>query len=168
VSDTPEFAAVHAELLRIAHRELARHRASPTLETRALVNEVYLKLYDRTAPEFASREHLLRVGAQAMRQIIVDHARARLRDRRGGGAVKVDLDALESQSFAIEDNALHIVGLSEAMERLGTMDARMEKVVELRIFGGLEVEEVAEVLGISAPTVKRDMRAALAFLKSQL
>lgn len=165
---TPDIAAVHAELLRIARRELARHQHSPTLETRALVNEVYLKLFDRTNPEFANREHLLRVGAQAMRQIIVDHARARMRDRRGGGATKVDLDELDSGRFAVDDRAAEIVALNDAMQRLGALDRRLEKVAELRLFGGLEVEEVAEALGISAPTVKRDMRAALAFLKSRL
>lgn len=164
---TPDYAELHAELLRIAHRELARHRAG-TLETRALVNEAWLKLYGDHAPQFANGQHLLCVAAQAMRQIIVDHARARLAERRGGGAQAVSLQVLETGRFAVEDSAFDIVRIHAALERLATLDERLVRVAELRLFAGLEVAEVATTLGVSEPTVKRDTRAALAFLQAEL
>lgn len=163
-----QFETVHAELLRIAHRELARHQIGATLETRALVNEAYLKLFDRGNPQFASREHLIHIGAQAMRQIIVDYARRRACQRHGGGIQGEPLEALETGRFALDDRAFEIVCMHEAMQQLGQLDPRLEKVAELRLFAGLEVEEVADVLGLSAATVKRDTRAALAFLQSTL
>lgn len=163
----PGYAELHAELLRIAHRELARHRAG-TLETRALVNEAWLKLYGSSEPQFANGQHLLCVAAQAMRQIIVDHARARLADRRGGGAAPVSLQALETGRFALDDAAYDIVRVHEALQRLGALDERLVRVAELRLFAGLEVSEVAQALGVSEPTIKRDTRAALAFLQAEL
>lgn len=165
---TPDhrFAEVHAELLKIAHRELRKHKIGATLETRALVNEAYLKLFDRTRPEFASRAHLIATGAQAMRQIIIDYARAHLAQRRGGGVEKISFDDLQTGSLAVEDKAADLVHMHDAMRKLGELDPRLEKVVELRFFAGLEVDEVAEVLGVSSPTIKRDTRAALAFLSA--
>jgi len=162
----PSFSDVHAELLKIARRELGKHRVGATLETRALVNEAYLKLFDRTNPAFANRAHLLAVGAQAMRQIIIDYARAHLAQRRGGGAQKINFDDLATGSLAIQDQALELVHVNDAMKKLGELDPRLEQVVELRFFAGLDVDEVAEVLGLSAPTIKRDTRTALAFLKA--
>lgn len=164
---SPDYAELHAELLRIAHRELSKHR-SGTLETRALVNEAWLKLYASTAPQFANGQHLLCVAAQAMRQILIDHARARLADRRGGGAAKVSLQALEGGRFAVEDSAFEIVRIHEALERLAQLDERLVRVAELRLFAGLEISEVAQALGVSEPTVKRDARAVLAFLQAEL
>lgn len=158
------FIDVHAELVKIARRELAKHRVGATLETRALVNEAYLKLFDRTRPEFANRAHLIASGAQAMRQIIIDYARSHLAQRRGGGCEKISFDDLQTGSLVVQDQAAELVCVHEAMSKLGEMDPRLEKVVELRFFAGLDVEEVAEVLGVSGPTIKRDTRAALAFL----
>ncbi len=157
-------ATVIEEVRRLAHRELARHRRGLTLETRALVNEVYLKLHAHT---FANRAHLLATAAQAMRQIIVDHARAHQAERRGGGAVPVSLAVLEGSRYAVGD-AEQWLRVDHAMRRLGERDPRLEQVAELRYFAGLEIEEVAEVLGISEATVKRDTRLVRAFLTAEL
>ena len=158
---------VIAEIRRIARRELARHVRGMTLETRALVNEAYLKLHANGTPAFANRAHLLATAAQAMRQILIDHARARHAERRGGGAAPVSLAALESGRFCIDD-AEQWLRIDQAMHRLGELDPRLERVAELRYFAGLEVTEVAEVLGVSEPTVKRDSRVARAFLAAEL
>lgn len=157
-------ATVIDEVRRLAHRELARHQRGLTLETRALVNEVYLKLHGHA---FASRAHLLATAAQAMRQIIVDHARARQAERRGGTAVPVSLAVLEDCRYAVDD-AEPWLRIDQAMRRLGERDPRLEQVAELRYFAGLEVTEVAEVLGVSEATVKRDARLVRAFLAAEL
>lgn len=159
-------ATVVEEMRQLAHRELARHVRGGTLETRALVNEAYLKLQGRDGG-YANRSHLLATAAQAMRQIIIDHARARQADRRGGGAQAVSLAALETGRYGVDD-AEQWLRIDQAMRRLGEMDPRLERVAELRYFAGLEVEEVAEVLGLSAPTIKRDSRIARAFLAAEL
>lgn len=155
-----------ADLRRIAQRELARHVRGETLETRALVNEAFLKLQAHEAA-YSTRAHLLATAAQAMRQIIIDHARARQADRRGGGAQAVSLAVLETGRYGVDD-AEQWLSIDQAMRRLGERDPRLEKVAELRYFAGLEVEEVAEVLGLSAPTIKRDSRIARAFLAAEL
>jgi RNA polymerase sigma factor (TIGR02999 family) len=160
-------ATVIDEVRRIAHRELARHQRGLTLETRALVNEVYLKLHAHGPPEFANRAHLIATAAQAVRQIIIDHARARQAERRGGGAAAVSLAVLDGMGYAVDD-AEQWLRVDQAMRRLGERDARLEQVAELRYFAGLEVEEVAEVLGISEATVKRDARLVRAFLAAEL
>ena len=159
-------ATVIEELRLLARRELARHVRGATLETRALVNEAYLKLCGHEG-EYANRHHLLATAAQAMRQIIIDHARARQADRRGGGAQAVSLAALETGRFGVDD-AEQWLRIDQAMRRLGDLDPRLERVAELRYFAGLEVDEVAEVLGVSAPTIKRDSRIARAFLAAEL
>jgi RNA polymerase sigma factor (TIGR02999 family) len=166
--ESPEFGVtVMAEVRRIAKRELARHARGLTLETRALVNEVYIKLYDRESPAYANRAHLLATAAQAIRQIVIDHARARQAERRGGGAQAVSLAVLESGRFALDD-AEQWLRVDQAMRKLGQLDPRLEKVAELRYFAGLEVSEVAEILGLSEPTIKRDSRTARAFLAAEL
>lgn len=159
---------VYDDLLRIARAELGRHRRGNTLNTRALVNEAYLKLFDRTGLDYANRVHFYATAARAMRQVVIDYARARLADRRGGGAEHVDLDALDGVALPIDAQAEQILAVDRALTRLAELDERLVKVVELRFFAGLEVSEIAGLLGVSEPTIKRDTRAAKAFLQSEL
>lgn len=159
---------VHEDLRRIARAELARHRRGETLNTQALVNEAYLKLFAGAAASFENRKHFFATAARAMRQIVIDYARARLADCRGAGAEHVPLDALEILPLAIDAQAEQLVGIDAALTRLAALDPRLAEVVELRFFAGLEVEEVAELLGVSAPTIKRDSRTAKAFLAREL
>ncbi len=161
-------ALVYDDLLRIARAELARHRRGGTLNTRALVNEAYLKLFDRTELDYENRVHFYATAARAMRQVVIDYARARLAERRGGGAEHVDLDALDGQALPIDAQAEHLLAIDKALEKLAGLDERLVKVVELRFFAGLEVKDIAELLGVSEPTIKRDTRAAKAFLHREL
>lgn len=156
------------DLMRIARAELARHRRGETLNTRALVNEVYLKLFEGSGGAFESRTHFFATAARAMRQVVIDYARARLADRRGGGAEHVSLDALEGAPLPIDEQAEQLVGMDRALQKLATLDPRLVQVVELRFFAGLEVKDIAELLGVSEPTIKRDTRAAKAFLHKEL
>jgi len=159
---------VHEDLRRIAHAELGRHKRGDTLNTQALVNEAYLKLFGGQSANFENRKHFFATAARAMRQIVVDYARARLADCRGAGAEHVPLDALEAMPLAIDAQAEQLVGIDAALTKLAALDPRLAEVVELRFFAGLEVEEVAELLGVSAPTIKRDSRTAKAFLAREL
>lgn len=161
-------ALVHDDLRRIAHAELARHRRGDTLNTQALVNEAYLKLFGAEQASFENRKHFFATAARAMRQIVIDYARARLADCRGAGAEHVPLDAIEGLPLAIDAQAEQLLGIDAALVRLQALDPRLAEVVELRFFAGLEVEEVAELLGVSTPTVKRDTRTAKAFLAREL
>jgi RNA polymerase sigma factor (TIGR02999 family) len=156
------------DLLRIARAELARHRRGGTLDTRALVNEAYLKLFHGGGGAFENRAHFFATAARAMRQVVVDYARARLAGRRGGGAEHVPLDVLEDAPLSIDEQAAQLVGMDRALDKLATLDARLVQVVEMRFFAGLEVKDIAELLGVSEPTVKRDTRAAKAFLQKEL
>ena len=156
---------VYEELRRIAHRYMAGQRADHTLQTTALVNEAYLRLADQADPQFANRSHFLAVAAKAMRQILVDHAKAALRDKRGGGAKAVELD--ESAVFSPEPTR-EILDLNEALEKLAVLDARKANVVELSYFGGLKHEEIAEALDISVVTVQRDWTFSRAWLYAEL
>jgi RNA polymerase sigma factor (TIGR02999 family) len=158
----------YADLQRIARAELNRHRRGETLNTGALVHEAYLKLFDRRAISFENRKHFFATAARAMRQVVIDHARARLAERRGAGAEHVPLDALAGEPLAVEWHAEQIIDIDRALERLAALDPRLAQVVELRFFGGLEVSEIAELLGVSEPTIKRDTRAAKAFLHKEL
>ncbi|MEO7430776.1 MAG: ECF-type sigma factor [Dokdonella sp.] len=159
---------VYDDLLRIARAELARHRRGETLNTRVLVNEAYLKLFEGRASVFENRAHFFATAARAMRQVVIDYARARLADRRGGGAEHVPLDALEGVPLPIDEQASQLVGMDEALKKLALLDPRLVKVVEMRFFAGLEVSQIAELLGVSEPTIKRDTRAAKAFLHKEL
>lgn len=159
---------VYDELVRIARSELNRHRRGNTLDTRALVNEAYLKLFDRTDLDYANRTHFYATAAKAMRQVVIDYARARLAERRGGGAEHVDLDALEGQPLPIDVQAEQLLAVDRALEKLSQLDERLVKVVELRFFAGMEVKDIADLLGVSEPTIKRDTRAAKAFLHREL
>ncbi|MBL0029880.1 MAG: sigma-70 family RNA polymerase sigma factor [Rhodanobacteraceae bacterium] len=160
---------VHEDLRRIARAELARHRRGETLNTQALVNEAYLKLFGQSGGgDYASRKHFFATAARAMRQIVIDYARARVAECRGAGAEHVSLDALEGLPLPIDAQAEQLVGIDAALSKLEALDPRLAEVVELRFFAGLEVEQVAELLGVSTPTVKRDTRTAKAFLAREL
>lgn len=156
---------VYEELRRLAHYYMEGQRPDHTLQTTALVNEAYLRLADQRRPNFTGRSHFLAVAAKAMRQILVNYAKASQRQKRGGGASKVKLDeaALVSpqQSGAILD-------LNEALENLARLDPRKAEVVELRYFGGLNQDEIADVLKVSTVTVRRDWTFAKAWLYSEL
>jgi RNA polymerase sigma factor (TIGR02999 family) len=156
---------VYEELRRLAHYHMGRQRPDHTLQTTALVNEAYLRLADQTSPNFTNRSHFFAVAAQAMRQILVNYAKASQSQKRGGGALKVELD--EAALISPEQTA-EILDLNEALERLATLDSRKAHVVELKYFGGLEHDEIAEVLKISTVTVRRDWIFAKAWLHSEL
>jgi len=159
---------VYSELLRIARAELNRHRRGHTLDTRSLVNEAYLKLFSNDRLSFENRSHFYASAAKAMRQVVIDYARARLTERRGGGSEKLSLDALETNLLPIDEQAEQLLAIDKALEKLASLDERLVKIVELRFFAGLGVTEIAELLGVSEPTVKRDTRAAKAFMHREL
>ena len=166
IPDTPT-GSVYEELLRIARAELARHRRGATLDTRSLVHEAWFKL-SAGERDYLSRKHFYATAAQAMRQVVIDYARARLAERRGGGAEHVPIEALEGQPLPVEAQAEELVLLDAAIGKLSALDERLVQVVELRFFGGLEVTEIADLLGVSEATIKRDTRAARAFLQKEL
>lgn len=159
---------IYGELMKIARAELARRARGVTLDTRALVNEAYLKLFGGQVREYVDRRHFYATAAQAMRQVAIDHARARLRERRGGGAEHTSLDAIEGQPLQLDDDASELLALDSALSRLAELDPRLAQVVELRFFAGLEVTEIAGLLGLSEATIKRDTRTAKAFLATEL
>ena len=157
--------AVYPELRRIARQHLRRRNAGQTLESAALANEAYLKLVRAGSVRCENRVHFLALCSQIIRRILVDHVRRRGYAKRGGDAVRVSLDQalLGAQTRGIE-----ILALDQALESLSKIDARKGRVVELRYFGGLSVEDSAAVLGISAETVKRDWKMAKAWLFGEL
>lgn len=157
---------VYAELRRLAASYLRRERANHTLQPTALVHEAYLRLVDQTQVQWQNRAHFFGVAAQMMRRILVDHARAHDAEKRGGEFQKLSLDENVDVSGGGRD--LNLVALDEALDRLAALDPQKSKIVELRFFGGLSVEETAEVLGVSAPTVKRQWRMAKAWLYGQV
>src|SRR5271163_4184941 len=152
---------VEQELHRMAHRCMARERPGHTLQTTALVNEVYLRLVDINTVSWQDRAHFFAMSARLMRRILTDFARSRNFQKRGGGAVQVSLD--EDLLLVPEKNA-DILALDEALTRFAALYPRQSQVVELRFFGGLEVEEAAEALKTSPVTVKRDWRFAKTWL----
>jgi len=156
---------VYAELRRLAASYTRKERCDHTLQATALVHEAYLKLIEQRSVNWQSRAHFFGIAAQIMRRILVDHARGHLRDKRGGGQQEVPLD--EAIIFAPEQSG-ELINLDEALNRLATLDPRQAKIVELRFFGGLNVDETAEVLGISPKTVKRDWSVAKAWLHGEL
>ena len=156
---------VYAELRRLASRHLRRERADHTLQTTALIHEAYLKLIEQRNVQWQNRAHFFGIAAQLMRRILVDHARTRHRVKRGGAAMRVPL---EEVVVAVEGLNINLVSLDEALTRLATIDSRQGRIVELRFFGGLSIEESAEVLGISAATVKNDWSVAKAWLRREL
>ncbi len=156
---------VYAELRRLAAGYLRRERAGHTLQPTALVHEAYLRMVDQTQVRWQNRAHFFGVAAQMMRRILVDHARSQHAEKRGGDVQKLSLDENIDVSG---ERAAELVALDEALERLAEIDPQKSRVVELRFFGGLSVEETAEVLGVSAPTVKRHWRLAKAWLFGQV
>lgn len=156
---------VYQELRRLAAYYMRRERPGHTLQTSALVNEAYMRLVDYSQMRWQSRAHFFAVAAQAMRRILVEHARKRHFAKRGGGAVKVSFDeaAIVSQSQAAD-----LVALDDALTSLEAMDERKARIVELRYIGGLNIEETAEVLSISPATVQREWRAAKAWLYREI
>lgn len=158
------FEAVHGELRRLAGGLMRREREDHTLQPTALVHEAYLRLVDDTVVEWENRAHFFGIAARAMRQILIEHARRRGAAKRGGGWERVTLDGL--QIAAASD--VELLDLEEALQQLEKMDERMARVVELRLFGGLKVDEVAHVIGISRRTVHEDWRVARLWLAHQL
>jgi len=156
---------VDRELHRLAHHYMRQERPGHTLQTTALVNEVYLKLVDQKHVHWKNRAHFFALSAQLMRRILVDHARKRNYVKRGGGANKITFDEVMVVS---PGRGKDLVALNDALERLAAIDGRKSRVVELRFFGGLSVEETGEVLGVSPLTVKRDWSMAKAWLYNSL
>lgn len=156
---------VYAELRGLAHHYMKAQRPDHTLQTTALVNEAYLRLADQSKPNFTNRSHFLAVAAKAMRQILVNHAKASQRQKRGGGSSKVELD--EAAVISPEQSGA-ILDLNDALEKLALLDSRKAQVVELSYFGGLKQDEIAGVLKISAVTVRRDWVFARAWLYAEL
>jgi RNA polymerase sigma-70 factor (ECF subfamily) len=156
---------VYNELRRLAAGYMRRERSDHTLQPTALVHEAYLKLIEQRSVDWQSRAHFFGIAAQVMRRILVDHARGHLREKRGGGQQEIPMD--EALVFAPEQS-LHLVKLDQSLERLSKLDPRQGKIVELRFFGGLTVEQTAELLGVSSKTVKRDWRMAKAWLHGDL
>jgi RNA polymerase sigma factor (TIGR02999 family) len=156
---------VYDELRRIAHLQLRGAGRGRTLDTVALVHEAYLKIAGAAVLEPHDRTHLLAVAARAMRQVIVDFARARSAQKRGGGAHPVTLD---EQQVAVEEQAESILDLDRALERLSEHDPRIARIVECRYFAGLSEEETAAVLGVSLRTAQREWKRARAWLREEL
>jgi RNA polymerase sigma-70 factor (ECF subfamily) len=156
---------VYKELQRIARAHLRRERAGHSLQATALINEAYLRLVDVQHVNWNDRAHFLAVAARLMRRILVDHARAKGYQKRGGGAVKVTFD---EGLPVVGGHDLSLVALDDALEALAKADERKSRVVELRFFGGLSVEETAGVLKVSPDTVMRDWKLARAWLLREL
>src|SRR5206468_1295101 len=156
---------VYEELRRLAHHFMEGQRPDHTLQTTALVDEAYLRLADQTNPRWQNRAHFFAVAARAMRQILVSYARSNRAQKRGGGALKVELD---EAALVSPEQSKEIVDLHEALERLAALDSRKAQVVELKYFGGLNYDEMAEVLKVSRITVRRDWGFAKVWLYTEL
>jgi RNA polymerase sigma factor (TIGR02999 family) len=152
---------VEPELHRLAHYYMSQERAGHTLQTTAILNEAYLRLVDNPTPTWQNRSHFVAVAAQVMRRIMVDHARKRRSLKRGGGAIKVALDEV---ALVTEARSEELLALDDALETLAEQDPRKSRIVELRYFGGLTVEETAEFLKLSLRTVEREWTMAKAWL----
>jgi len=158
-------ALVHQELRGIARRYMRRERAGHTLESAALVNEAYLRLVDASKIEWQNRAHFFAVAAQLMRRILVDHARSRKYAKRGGGQQKLALS--EADRFANKQD-IDMVALDDALKALATISEQQSRLVELRFFGGLTIEETAEVLGVSHTTVEKYWAVSRAWLRREM
>jgi len=159
------FAVLYQELRGLARAQLRRHRRQESLATTGLVHEVYVKLADQSRLDLRDHGHFLHLAARAMRQIVVDHARRRGSLKRGGAAI---VGVLDEATVAEEVKAAEILALDEALARLETVDERLSRIVEMRFFAGLSVEETASALGVSERTIKRDWQKARAFLYAEL
>jgi RNA polymerase sigma factor (TIGR02999 family) len=159
------FPIVYEELRRQAARHLRAERAGHTLQATALMHEAYIKLVDQREVRWQNRAHFFGIAAQAMRRILVDHARARHAAKRGGSAIQVPLE--EAHDVA-EASGVDLLDLDRALTRLAEFDPQQARIVELRYFSGMSIEETAEALGISPATVKRDWSMARAWLRREL
>lgn len=157
---------VYAELRRIAERQFRRERAGHTLQPTAVVHEAYFRLVDQTRVTWKNRGHFFAIAAQAMRRILIDHARAREADKRGGREDRVTLDVGIASPEPADD--VDLLALDEALVRLKALDEPQARIVELRFFGGLSIEETAEALETSPSSVKREFRSARAWLFREL
>ncbi len=156
---------VYSELRRIAQHYLSNERTDHTLQSTALVHEAFVRLTGQHLPHWQNRAHFFAVSAQLMRQILVDYARSHRASKRGGNVYKLTLDEAVDQSQVLD---VDIVALDDALKSLAHLDLQQSRVVELRFFGGLSVDDTAEVLGVSASTVKRDWISARAWLYREL
>ncbi|KAA3615080.1 MAG: sigma-70 family RNA polymerase sigma factor [Calditrichaeota bacterium] len=156
---------VYEDLQKIAHNQLRRERSNHTINTQALVHEAYLKLVDQRNTDWKNRAHFFAICAQAMRRILINYAKSRLTEKRGAGEA---VATFNEEAFVRETKAEELIILDEALTRLAKMNERQSKVVELRFFAGLTQEEIAEVLGVSKPTVRLDWRFARAWLSREL
>lgn len=153
---------VYDELRRMAKHYLAKQRRNHTLQTSALINEAYLRLVNQETINWQNRAHFFAVAAQIMRHILIDYARSYRCEKRGGGAYKL---ALEDALVFTEERAAELVALDDALKMLAALDLRANQIIEMRFFGGLSIEETAEVLNVSPTTVQREWRAAKAWLQ---
>jgi RNA polymerase sigma factor (TIGR02999 family) len=157
---------VYGELRAIAERHFRRERAGHTLQPTAVVHEAYFRLVDQTRVTWKNRGHFFAIASQAMRRILVDHARARETEKRGGGGRRVTLDVGVASPEPIDD--MDFIALDEALTRLKSLDGAQAQIVELRFFGGLSIDETAEALDTSPSSVKREFRSAKAWLFREL
>lgn len=156
---------VHDELHRLAHQHMRRESAGHVLQTSALINEAYLRLVDQPQIRWQDRAHFFGIAARIMRRILVDEARRRNAAKRGGSLIQVSLD---EAGTVVQDQAANVAALDDALQRLEAIDERQGKIVELRFFGGLSIEETAEVLKVSPGTVMRDWTFARAWLRNEM
>lgn len=156
---------VYEELHRIAGQRLQHERLNHTLQPTALVHEAYLKLIDQRQPHWRNRAHFFAIAATLMRRILVDHARSRAADKRGEGVPAISLEEVD---VSAPEPQMDIVALDQALERLASIDPRQSRLVELRYFGGLSIEETAKVLGISPTTISREWSSAKAWLYREM
>lgn len=156
---------VYDELRRLARAFLVRERGGHTLQPTALVHEAYVRLVDQTRVSWQNRAHFYGIASSMMRRVLIDHARAHITDKRGGAAIRLSLDDVQ---VPVEQRAASLVALDEALGRLAQLDERKSRIVEMRFFGGLSDEEIAEVLGVSTRTVLRDWKTARLWLYREL
>jgi RNA polymerase sigma-70 factor, ECF subfamily len=157
---------IYDELRRLASSYLRRERSNHTLQPTALVHEAYMKLIDQSRVKWQNRAHFFGIAAQVMRRILMDHARKHTAEKRGGDAELLPIE--EEILIVSHDKSAELVALDDALNQLAEMDERKAKIVELRYFGGLSIEETAEVLGVSVPTINREWRMAKAWLYSEI
>jgi RNA polymerase sigma factor (TIGR02999 family) len=157
--------ALYGELRSLAERFMADQPAKHTLQPTALVNEAWMRIAQPGVHEWEGRTHFVRLAARAMRSVLVDHARAKGADKRGGGRVCTGLDGVLA---SYEEKSLDVLALNDALERLSAMDEQLARIVELRFFGGLTIAETAPLLGISTPTVERGWRVARLWLMREM
>lgn len=157
---------IYDELRRLAGSYLRRERSDHTLQPTALVHEAYMKLIDQRQVKWQNRAHFFGIAAQVMRRILMDHARKHIAEKRGGDADKLPLE--EEILIVSHERSAELVALDDALQALAKMDEQKARIVELRYFGGLSIEETAEVMGVSVPTINRQWRTAKAWLYSQI